>query len=751
MASAKLMAKLQANQNAVAQMAELHSKQAATLSRRNNSSNKERRLNWQRQQQQQQQQQDPSDQRPLRRDEKGRYANEPPSLVLHLYPTYFKFEHEDGFFSYKSQFKDFLACIKEKRLPPDLMDVFDEAACRYYEGCLIVEIHDHRKAKKQQQNEEPVIKRVAMRPTAESLWTDILLLNEEWGFPWTEDIALEVESKVLLATEEPLCLDPSFHVTRVSNAIEYASGHRKVKRKQKWNSLEREQKLAKKAENNKMMTLMDKRAKRTFPFEPSFGKISFLHDWRAKRQKLDNEPLPSVETKKKGGRKVLLEPPILPDGRKCVRTVRFERSEGEKTVYTVVDLYVQNNEYDGVFRWGTAYDTSINGGNIEFKLGPEYLMEAYIVHLKTTYGQFNVLKCDNNLANPVPRSPSVTNRLNTMSQQQQQQYNFQFQAANLQQQLQGQQARARQQGKPMPAHNLNMLAQAQAGQTPQTQAQQTPTSQPAPPPTPTQAQPTPSSHTPSRNSTPTQPYLATPTQAHAPTPATAHATLPRQQGMKPQPTPSQTHAPLPQPPQTPQHHHVSSLPPQSTTLALPLRATTQMAQHGPVMSSVPQQYPATPHSAMLAMNGQNVLATGPGRPTMPTANGHTPSPSLAGIQQTTMANALNNSQQHQQQQINFQRIQQLIASRALPPATAQQLLSQFANSGGNANLLQQQQLQQALANARQQQAQQQQQQAQAQQQQQVQQQQVQQQQQMLGNQAQASPQQPFQQQPRVSF
>ena len=72
------------------------------------------------------------------------------------------------------------------------MDVFDEAACRYYEGCLIVEIHDHRKT------EEPVIKRVAMQPTAESLWTDIILLNEDWGYLWTEDIALEVESKVLV-------------------------------------------------------------------------------------------------------------------------------------------------------------------------------------------------------------------------------------------------------------------------------------------------------------------------------------------------------------------------------------------------------------------------------------------------------------------------------------------------------------------------------------------------------------------------
>lgn len=81
------------------------------------------------------------------------------------------------------------------------------------------------------------------------------------------------------------------------------------------------------------------------------------------------------------------EPPPMPDGRKCVRTIRFERSEGTDSklvkdqcrralsnsstsasigkVHTVVNLYVLNGVYDGVFRWGTVCDTSLNGGNIE--------------------------------------------------------------------------------------------------------------------------------------------------------------------------------------------------------------------------------------------------------------------------------------------------------------------------------------------------------------------------------------------------
>ena len=57
MASAKVMAKLQANQTAITQLAELHSKQASNVTKRPNGSNKEKRHSWHRQQQQQQQQQ----------------------------------------------------------------------------------------------------------------------------------------------------------------------------------------------------------------------------------------------------------------------------------------------------------------------------------------------------------------------------------------------------------------------------------------------------------------------------------------------------------------------------------------------------------------------------------------------------------------------------------------------------------------------------------------------------------------------
>ncbi|KAI8336300.1 Spt20 family-domain-containing protein [Chlamydoabsidia padenii] len=291
-----------------------------------------------------------------------RHLHEPPSLVLHLYSTYFKFEHKDGFFSYKSQFKDFLSYVKDKQLPPDLIDVFNEVSCQYCEGCLIVEIYNHCHALNDQDTiNDILIKRVVMRPTAESIWSDIQLLNEDWNNSWTEQIALEVEAQILLVTGEPLCLDPSFNVSRIK------------------------QKLAQKMENNKLMAMSVMRSKRLFPFEPSFGNISFLQDWRFKKQKSSHKVVPTIGTKKIKNRKTMTEPPPLPDGRKCVRTIRFERSEGiSRKVYTVVNL---------------------------FDIGTEYLMEAYVVQLKTAYGCFNHLICDSNMANPVPQSPSVTARM----------------------------------------------------------------------------------------------------------------------------------------------------------------------------------------------------------------------------------------------------------------------------------------------------------------------------------------------------
>lgn len=108
---------------------------------------------------------------------------------------------------------------------------------------MIVESVDHRKPRlhvQQSTSKEPECVRVVLQPTPESFYADLCLLNEKNGNSWTDQEALEVESKILVmpeyilvfqmftrepqnATSPPLCLDPDINLTRIVNTVIRAS------------------------------------------------------------------------------------------------------------------------------------------------------------------------------------------------------------------------------------------------------------------------------------------------------------------------------------------------------------------------------------------------------------------------------------------------------------------------------------------------------------------------------------------------
>ena len=73
-----------------------------------------------------------------------RYRNKPPSLIIHLHPTHFRFDTQDGSFSYNSPMKFVLEHLKSQTIPHDMMEELNAAGTRFYEGCLIVQVQDHR-------------------------------------------------------------------------------------------------------------------------------------------------------------------------------------------------------------------------------------------------------------------------------------------------------------------------------------------------------------------------------------------------------------------------------------------------------------------------------------------------------------------------------------------------------------------------------------------------------------------------------
>ncbi|GAA5959681.1 hypothetical protein JCM3765_007237 [Sporobolomyces pararoseus] len=216
-----------------------------------------------------------------------RYRRSPPSVVVHLYPNHFRFEHQHGNFGYDSPMKCFLESIREQKLPTDLLDVLDSASVPYYDGCLIVEVHDHRQYYPQPStssttssgpggimnlsmsnlppsklftfsitpssqegscyNQKAEVYRIVLAPNPATLWTELGILSnrleqeeedgiEGSGGGLSQEQAVKMESIILNRTVPPLCLDPSIQTSRIANSMLRATTLRPPKRKRFCNS-----------------------------------------------------------------------------------------------------------------------------------------------------------------------------------------------------------------------------------------------------------------------------------------------------------------------------------------------------------------------------------------------------------------------------------------------------------------------------------------------------------------------------------
>ncbi|KAH8104068.1 Spt20 family-domain-containing protein [Cristinia sonorae] len=143
----------------------------------------------------------------------------PPSFTVHLYPEHWTLNSGLKFL-YNNQVASLLDDIRAQRIPNDFLELFDSARVPFYDGHMIVELLDYRPPKgKDPILENPEKRRVVLSPNAETMWTDLCLLNQKAGNVWTDQDALEVEAQILMSTAPPLCLDPDPHLTRMVNGV----------------------------------------------------------------------------------------------------------------------------------------------------------------------------------------------------------------------------------------------------------------------------------------------------------------------------------------------------------------------------------------------------------------------------------------------------------------------------------------------------------------------------------------------------
>lgn len=249
-----------------------------------------------------------------------RHRRAPPSVVIHLYPTHFRFEHQHGNFGYDSPMKCFLEAVREQKLPTDLLDVLDDAGVRYYDGCLIVEVHDHRQSPAANppnlrsslsasfslaQNRElpsaskAEVYRIVLAPNPATLWTELSIASRKMEqeaaaagrneVGWTEDEAVEIESIILNRTMPPLCLSPSIQTSRIANSMLRATTLRPPKRNRFCSTGEcsdgddgEEGQKREREEHEKLMKVGDEGVPRTRG--PAFSRLAFIQAYRERQQ-----------------------------------------------------------------------------------------------------------------------------------------------------------------------------------------------------------------------------------------------------------------------------------------------------------------------------------------------------------------------------------------------------------------------------------------------------------------------------------
>ncbi|KAG8221852.1 hypothetical protein J437_LFUL003228, partial [Ladona fulva] len=166
--------------------------------------------------------------------------------------------------------QELLRYLDNEELPQPIAELLEKAeGCAkkgansfFYSGCVVAEVRDYRNPPGHPGNfadpecsppsvfSQPNICRthhVLLRPTTQSILGDVSTLTSEGG--WSADERLALESQLVLATQGPLCLDPSPSISLVANRLHrhqtLLSSESLVRRARKfsWASMNRKRKL----------------------------------------------------------------------------------------------------------------------------------------------------------------------------------------------------------------------------------------------------------------------------------------------------------------------------------------------------------------------------------------------------------------------------------------------------------------------------------------------------------------------------
>ncbi|XP_054442545.1 transcription factor SPT20 homolog isoform X5 [Pteronotus mesoamericanus] len=115
---------------------------------------------------------------------------------------------------------ELLEYLDAEELPPILVDLLEKSQANIFHcGCVLAEVRDYR----QSGHTKPPgyqSRHILLRPTMQTLICDVHSITSD-NHKWTQEDKLLLESQLVLATAEPLCLDPSISVACTANRLLY--------------------------------------------------------------------------------------------------------------------------------------------------------------------------------------------------------------------------------------------------------------------------------------------------------------------------------------------------------------------------------------------------------------------------------------------------------------------------------------------------------------------------------------------------
>ncbi|XP_064827444.1 transcription factor SPT20 homolog isoform X4 [Oncorhynchus masou masou] len=171
-----------------------------------------------------------------------------------------------------------LEYLDAEELPPILVDLLEKSQVNIFHcGCVVAEVRDYRQSGNTKMPSFQS-RHVLLRPTMQTLICDVHAMTSD-HHKWTQDDKFQLESQLLLATADPLCLDPSLSVTCTANHLLYN------KQKMNTHSMKRCFKRHSRAALNRQQELS------YLPMPPQLR----LYDYLQRRK--ERKPAPSIDLK----------------------------------------------------------------------------------------------------------------------------------------------------------------------------------------------------------------------------------------------------------------------------------------------------------------------------------------------------------------------------------------------------------------------------------------------------------------------